>query len=76
MDLNLVFWHPVAKVVFAGLGNGDLFMLKVGTEELKCYSGAGFEVSAAKITENGLGNFIIDIFVILIPYFVSETSIK
>jgi len=55
LDLELILWHPVAKVLFAGLANGDVYMLKVGTDELKCYSGGlGDAVSSMKLIENGL----------------------
>ena len=56
VDLELILWHPVAKVLFAGLESGDVYMLKVGTDELKCYSGGlGDAVSTIKLTESGLG---------------------
>ena len=58
-DLEVMFWHPMAEVVFAGLTNGDLCMLKVRTDELKCYSGGGNGVSSAVLTDNGLGDFSI-----------------
>ena len=58
-DLELMFWHPMAKVLFAGLGDGDLYMLKVGTEEMKCYSGGGSGISAAKLCNSGTGECLI-----------------
>lgn len=52
-DLELLFWHPLAKVLFAGVSDGDLYMLKVGTDEMKCYSGGGCGISSAKLSSAG-----------------------